>query len=230
MEVLVIIPARCGSVSLKNKNIKDLKGIPLFAHSIEYAKKSKYVSKIIVSTDSQLYLDIARKFGVNTPFLRPKKYAKNDSQDFEFVNHGLKKSEQSFKKIFDYVVILRPTSPLRPARLIEKSLKLLENNLEASSVRSVAITKEHPYRQWHFNSNNYIIGYEKSVTEPFNLPRQKLPEVFFQTGDIEVIRRDTIIKGSVSGKNVLPLIIDHNLMFDIDEQSDFDNVSKIINE
>ena len=75
-------------------------------------------------------------------------------------------------------------------------------------------------------NGNYIRGFEKSIDEPYNLPRQKLPEIYFQTGDIEIIKRNTLISGSISGENVMPLLIDHSSMLDIDEISDLEFANK----
>jgi len=130
------------------------------------------------------------------------------------------------KNIFDVYILLRPTSPLRPPGLIEKALKILEENIDATSVRSMAIVKEHPYRVWRQNGDKSVCGFIEAEEEPYNIPRQDLPELLFQTGDIEVIRRETIINGSISGACVYPLIINHEEMIDIDSQSDFDRAEK----
>jgi N-acylneuraminate cytidylyltransferase len=99
----------------------------------------------------------------------------------------------------------------------------------ASSVRSVAKIKEHPYRSWRMGKSGSIVGLIEGIDEPFNIPRQELPEIFFQTGDIEAVRRETLLSGSVSGGNVYPLIMDHNEMIDIDSKSDFINAEKKLN-
>ena len=123
--------------------------------------------------------------------------------------------------MIDIIILLRPTSPLRPKGLIEEAVSMLENNPKASSVRAMTKSKEHFYRQWK-KDGDYIQSFveDQSVHEPYNIPRQFLPNSYFQTGDIEVIRRSTLINGSVSGDFVLPLMIDSEAVFDIDHTND----------
>jgi len=206
-KILVIIPARSGSKEIKNKNIKKIKNKPLLSYSIIYAKKCKLVDKIIVSTESTKYAKIAKKFGAKVPFLRTKKLAGDKIQDYPVILECLIKSEKFFKTKFNYIILLRPTSPFRESKLIERGLKKLHNSKISSSVRSVVNTKIHPYRHWKINKYGKMESIIKNKKEPYNIPRQQLPKLFFQSGDIEVIKRKTILKGSVSGNYVLPLIV-----------------------
>jgi N-acylneuraminate cytidylyltransferase len=128
--------------------------------------------------------------------------------------------EDLYSEQINIVISLRPTSPLRPPGLIEKGIALLQRFPGASSVRSVARSKEHPFRQWR-TIGEYIVGYETEVFEAYNLPRQQLPPVFFQTGDVELIRRETLLAGSPSGEHILPLIIKPEEVVDIDNISDW---------
>ncbi len=206
-KILVVIPARSGSKGIKNKNIKNVKNKPLLVHSINYAKKCKFVDKIIVSTDSQKYAKISKKFGAKVPFLRSKKLAGDKIKDYPVVNDCLINSEKLFNVIFDYIILLRPTSPFREKKLIEKGLKKLHENKLSSSVRSVVETKCHPFRHWKLNKKGAMKTIINKINEPYNIPRQQLPKLFFQSGDIEIIKRKTIKKGSISGNHVLPLIV-----------------------
>lgn len=219
-KVLAVIPARSGSKSLPDKNIRSLKGKPLLAHSIEYANRCPLITKTIVSTDSELYAQIAMSWGASVPFLRPKNIAEDDSQDYGFMRHALDFFIEH-KDYYDFLALIRPTSPLRPANLIEKSIEILTNNPAATSVRTVAPVKEHPYRVWSIAEDGSMKGFVESGREPFNLPRQKLPNLYFQTGDLEMVRASTLLSGSVSGENVFPLVVSHDDMVDIDSISDF---------
>jgi N-acylneuraminate cytidylyltransferase len=220
LKIVTIIPARGGSKSLPKKNIRLLDNKPLLCYSIDYSKKSSLVTKTIVTTDSQEIADIAKSCGAEVPFLRPSEYAQDDTRDYPFMKHALDYFE-SIGEVYDIYILLRPTSPIRPEGLIEKAIEIFENNFSASSVRSIAKIKEHPYRAWEINIDGSMQGLVKSVEESYNIPRQELPEIYFQTGDIEAIRRETILKGSISGDNIYPLIINHDEMVDIDEVSDF---------
>lgn len=226
LNVLCVIPARSGSKGIKDKNIKQFRGKPLIAHTIEYAQKCDLLTKTIVSTDSRHYSEIAKEFGVDVPFIRPKEFAKDSSQDIDFIYHALFECEKYYKIQFDYVVLLRPTSPVRLPNLIETGLKLISSDPEASSLKAVTKSTEHPYRQWIIQKDNYISGYEKDVYEPYNLPRQKLPPVYYSAGDLEIISRKTIIDGSVSGKKIIPLVLNKKDVVDIDNEEDWINALK----
>jgi N-acylneuraminate cytidylyltransferase len=223
-----VIPARGGSKSIPRKNIKLFKRCPLIKYSIDYSKASKLICKTIVSTDDDEIANIAKNLGAEVPFMRPSELAGDLVQDYPVIFHALEEMERIYSETIDMIVLLRPTSPLRPKNLIELGIKLLEKDPFASSVRAVTATKEHPYRQWKLNGS-YINGYSTDLSkelEPFNLPRQQLPKTFFQTGDIEIVRRDTLINGSISGDHVLPLIINPNQVYDIDNQEDFDSAER----
>jgi CMP-N,N'-diacetyllegionaminic acid synthase len=226
MNIITIIPARGGSKSLPKKNILFLKGKPLLCHSIDYSLKSQLVTSTVVSTDMKEIADIAKNAGASVPFLRPDEFAQDDTRDYPVIRHALDFFEDQ-GKIFDFYILLRPTSPLRPPGLIEKAFEIFQNNIDASSVRSMARIKEHPYRAWKQVSDGSVCGFIDTEAEPYNIPRQELPELFFQTGDIEVIRRETIISGSISGDSVYPLIIEHEDMIDIDSKSDLDRAEKL---
>ena len=184
-----------------------LEGVRPIGNPIIYAKKCKLVDEIIVSTESTKYAKIAKKFGAKVPFLRTKKLAGDKIQDYPVILECLIKSEKFFKTKFNYIILLRPTSPFRESKLIERGLKKLHNSKISSSVRSVVNTKIHPYRHWKINKYGKMESIIKNKKEPYNIPRQQLPKLFFQSGDIEVIKRKTIFKGSVSGNYVQPLIV-----------------------
>lgn len=228
-KIVSVIPARGGSKSLPMKNIMMLNGKPLIQYSIEYSMASELVWKTVVSTDSEEIAEISRNLGAEVPFIRPGDLAEDLTQDYPVMYHALRKLEDIYETKIDVLLLLRPTSPLRPGGLIEKSIDLLKTYPECSSVRSVTSIKQHPYRSW-VSDGNYIRGYEKMVHEPYNLPRQLLPPVYYQTGDIETIRRETIVSGSISGDKVVPLVIQPGEMVDIDNIEDIKLAeSKLLN-
>tara|TARA_B100001964_G_scaffold209982_1_gene243920 strand:+ start:200 stop:895 length:696 start_codon:yes stop_codon:yes gene_type:complete len=230
MNVLSVIPARGGSKSIPKKNIQILNGYPLIKYSIDYSLKSKLVTKTIVSTDDKKIADISIKYGAIVPFMRPKEFAKDHVQDLPVFIHALEITESFFSMKFDLIILLRPTSPLRPPDLIEKGIKLLKENPEGTSVRAVKRSEEHPYRQW-FKDGEFIRGYfdQFNYSETYNLPRQKLNESFFQTGDIEIIRRETLKSGSICGKKVIPIFIKKDQAHDIDNIEDLLRVKNKLN-
>ncbi|MDC0308929.1 acylneuraminate cytidylyltransferase family protein [bacterium] len=227
MKIVSIIPARGGSKSIPKKNIQLINQKPLLAYSIAYSLKSKLVNKTVVTTDSTEIAVIAKKYGAMVPFLRPAEYADDDSRDYLFMRHALDYFENE-GEIYDLYVLLRPTSPIRSENLIERSIDILNKYKNATSVRSVAKIKEHPLRAWKANSEGGISGFVDDLIEPYNWPRQELPEIYFQTGDIEVIKRETLLSGSISGSNVYPLLIEHSEMLDIDNFKDLGKASDIL--
>jgi len=229
MNIYAVIPARGGSKSIPKKNIQLLDGKPLIAYTIEYSLKCPLITQTVVSTDSEGIAEIAKNCGAEVPFMRPGELAQDDTQDYPVLKHVLDVLEQLYKEKVDALILLRPTSPLRPNGLIERAVALLEKFPKADSIRSVASSKEHPFRQWK-KEGEYIVGYETIVFESYNIPRQKLPSVYFQTGDLEAVRRETILKGSISGKHVVPLFINHGEMLDVDNVSDLKKAEKYLKE
>jgi len=227
LKVLCIIPARGGSKSIPKKNIRIINGYPLIKYTIDYALKSQLLNKVIVSTDDSEIAEIAQQLGAEIPFLRPSEFSADDSQDYVVLKHALDWYDAK-KCFYDYLVLLRPTSPLRKPGLIENAMNIMNLYPDATSLRSVAKVSEHPYRMW-IQKGNFISGLFENdqLIEPYNIPRQLLPPIYFQTGDIEVIRTSTIRNGSVSGPRILPLFIDQCYV-DIDNESDLIHAASLM--
>ena len=217
--IIALIPARSGSKGIPFKNILEFKGKPLLAHSIIYAKKSSLIQDVIVSTDSEKFVSISNEFGARAPFIRPNELSGDKVQDYPVVKHAVNFLEKETKNKIDYIALLRPTSPLRPPNLIEKAYKILKNNKLGTSVRSVVPVSQHTYRQW-FLDGDKMISAQDNIFEPYNLPRQQLPQFYFQSGDIEFIKRSTLDQNTVSGDFILPLILENKDLYDIDTYED----------
>lgn len=225
MKILAVIPARSGSKGLKNKNIKLINGYPLLYYSIKAAQKSKKINKIICSTDSKLISKIAIKYGAEVPFLRPKNISGDLSTDIQLLRHVIKKIRKNFKP--DLVVFLRPTSPLRPTNLIDKMILKINKFPNADSIRTVCRSNHNPIKAWK-SDKKYILPLVKlkNIKYPNDMPRQKLPDTFVQTGHVDIIRYKTLLNNKFSGNKVLPYIIDHKLFIDIDNINDFKLANK----
>jgi len=219
MRIFTVIPARGGSKSIPKKNIRLLNGKPLLQYSVEYSLKCDLVEKTIVSTDSNEIAEVAKSCGAEVPFIRPPELARDNTPDYPVFKHALEYLEEEYSVNIDLITLLRPTSPLRPPGLIERGVELFDKHPDSTSIRSVTLTSEHPYRQW-IQNGDYIKGLIENIHEPYNLERQELPVVYFQSGDIEIIKRQTLIDGSISGNKVSPLIINHQEMYDIDYEHD----------
>lgn len=217
--VLVVIPARGGSKTLPRKNIQLLKGSPLIAYSIAAGFQAKKVDRVIVSTDDDEIASVAKKYGVEVPFMRPSDLGGDDTLDLPVFQHALEWLLRHEKYVPDIVVQLRPTSPFRPPDLVDQAIEMLLTHKTADSVRGVVSAGQNPYKMWRIRGKNQaMIPLFKiaAVKEPFNAPRQLLPSVYWQTGHIDVIRTQTILSGSMSGKKIFPFIIDQRYAADID--------------
>ena len=148
MEVLALIPARSGSKSIKDKNIRMVGGKPMLVHSVEHAFASKLVTRVILSTDSEEYARIGREAGAEVPFIRPAEFAADDSLDIDVFEHALKWLKENEGYEPDIVVHLRPTFPTRNPADIDKMVTLLLDHPEADCVRSVAEAKDTPFKMW----------------------------------------------------------------------------------
>ena len=130
MNIVAIIPARSGSKSIKDKNITLYKGKPLIYYSIKTALKSKYINRVIVSTDSNKYKKISKRFGAEVPFLRPKKYSSDNSVDYDYILHASKFLIKN-KYYPDLIILLRPTTPNRIIKVVDTGInffiKILRN-------------------------------------------------------------------------------------------------------
>ena len=132
-KVIAIIPCRSGSKKIKNKNLIKIQNRYLIGYSVLFAKECGFFDKIIVSTDSIKYKKIAVKYGADVPFLRSKKLSGDKVKDYPVIKNCLKISEKYYKTLFDYIVLLRPTSPFREKLLIEKGLKIKFKNNQWSA-------------------------------------------------------------------------------------------------
>jgi YrbI family 3-deoxy-D-manno-octulosonate 8-phosphate phosphatase len=218
-EVLAIIPARGGSKGIPRKNIRLLAGYPLIAYSIEIARQSSSVTRIIVSTDDDEIASVAREYGAEVPFLRPADLAQDDTRDLPVFQHALKwlQEKEGYKP--EAVVQLRPTTPIRERDCIDRGVKLLFDNPLSDSVRSVVVPDKNPFKMWKIKPDGLIepLISIKEVPEAYNAPRQSLPEAYWHSGQIDVIRPGTLMdKNTMSGKNILPIILDPLYSIDID--------------
>lgn len=175
---LAIIPARSGSKGLPNKNIKELCGKPLIAWTIETALKSKFLDRIIVSTDSNEYANISKSYGAEVPFLRPKELSTDESTTYEAVKHTIDYLKSNFLIEYDYIVLLEPTSPLREDNDIDNMIeKIISENSEFDSIVSIGEVDTHPSILKKVLSNNQLVPYCKELQ--MTTRRQDNDEAFF---------------------------------------------------
>jgi N-acylneuraminate cytidylyltransferase len=222
VEILAIIPARGDSKSIPRKNIKPLGGHPLIAYSVAAALEATLVDRTVVSTDDEEIADIARSYGAEVPFLRPSKYAQDDTLDLPVFQHALTwlAKQEGYQPAL--VVQLRPTSPFRPPGLVDGAVQVFLDHQDASSVRGIVPSKQNPYKMWQIGPDGRIVPLlETEFIEPYNMPRQDLPDTYWQTGHIDVIASKTIFKGSMSGPVIYPYLVDPRFTVDLDTPLDW---------
>lgn len=228
MEVLGIIPARGGSKSIPRKNIKLLCGKPLIAWSIEEAKKSRLLTRIIVSTDDLGIADVARQYGCEVPFLRPAEFAQDLSTDVEFLLHALDFLREKEGYNPEIVLRLPPTSPLRTATHIDEGIEKLIATPDADAVRPICEAPKHPYKLWKITEDKKFLEpfLPESFTgfhEAYNLPRQLFPKAYIHTGAMDVIRTRTLREQkSTSGKKLAYFFMAPEDSVNIDHPIDFE--------
>ena len=230
-QVLAIIPARGGSKGLPGKNVRPLAGHPLAAYSIAAAKQSDLVDRIICSTDSPEIADIAEKYGAEVPFLRPAELAQDDSPDIDAFQHLIEKLQNDEGYRPDIIVQLRPTSPIRLPGQVDQGIQLLIDNPSTDSVRGVTLTPATPYKMWRIGNEVLTpLLTIPGVPEPFNMPRQSLPEVWWQTGTLDIMRTSVIESGSMTGSEIRPFIVEPEHAIDIDHIESFARAERVIAE
>ena len=223
MSMIAIIPARSGSKGVPGKNIKLLGGIPLFAFSIIAAKMMPSVSRVIVSTDSEEYAQIAKDYGAEVPFLRPNEISGDKSTDFDLFLHALNWFKENENLIPEYILHLRPTTPLRNPQIMEDAVKLfIENKNLASSLRSGHSAPESPYKWFLKDDKNYFKGLRDDLTpEKVNLPRQSFPSVYIPDGYIDILKSSVILTtGTLHGDKML--VFEAPFRVEVDTKNDFE--------
>ncbi len=219
-KIIGVIPARGCSKCIPRKNIKILQGKPLVAYTIEEAKKSKYLTHLVVSTEDEEIKNISLKYGAEVPFLRPEELATDDALAIPTVQHTVITIEKIKNIKYDYVIMLQPTAPLRKTEDIDKALAMLIE-ADADGVISVLdVDNWHPMKMKKFDENSYLIDYQTPPVE--NPPRQILPKVYMVNGAIYAAKRDVFMeKNTFKGEKCLGYIMPPDRSVNIDIEIDF---------
>jgi len=229
VKVLAVIPARSGSKSIRDKNIRLINGKPLIAYSIENAKSSKLINRIVVSTDSSKYAKIALRFGAEVPFLRPHEFSSDTATDLMVFKHLLMFLGTSDNYFPDICVHLRPTYPFRDPRETDEMINLLINNPKADSIRSISKSPFSPYKMWYKSSDGWInpVVQDSREKDLYNSPRQALPQIYLQNGSTDIFRPEVVLEqNSMTGSKIIGFEMNHFL--DIDYPEELKTIRKII--
>jgi len=225
IKILGVVGARSGSKSIPDKNIKPLLGKPLMAWIIEAARKSKHLSRIILSTDSIKYANIGKQYGVEVPFLRPEAFSTDTASDIDYLTHAVKWLEENANWKPDIILRLPPTSPLCKTSSIDACIELLLNDDKATSSRTISTAPKHPYKLWTIKDDSlkpYIPKENTGFTEPSCMARQSYNVEVYAHVDVIAVRYITLMQdGLLTGEKTRFHIIDKNSAVDIDTENDF---------
>jgi len=215
--VLCVIPARSGSKGLPGKNIIKFVGKPLIAHSIEQARGSKYIDRVIVSTDSKRIADISERYGAEVPFIRPKRLAKDHVGTIDVLLHAADFLKRTEGYIFDIIILLHANAPLRSAEDVDSCIELLVKE-RAESVFSVTEAHRNPY----FNMVEVdASGKVRLVKKGCFATRQSAPKVFDMNSSIYVWNKSALMnKKKVILENSRIYIMPKVRSVDIDDITD----------
>lgn len=229
MKIIAIIPARSGSKGVPKKNIRKLGGYPLIAYAVIACRLSKKIDRIIVSTDSAEFANIAKTYGAEIPFLRPSELAQDNSKNIEFIEHAIDWFDNNEGMIPEYIVQIAPTTPLRDPDLIDVAIEKIIQNPIATSLRSA-----HEIRESHCKlfgiKDGYFIGLcpEDPRPEYYNLPRQNFSSIYQPNGYVDIIKSDTVLRlKSLHGPKILPFLTPN--AGEVDTIDDLDYIEYTLN-
>ena len=226
MEILGLIIARGGSQRVPHKNIKPLGGRPLLAYTVEAARGSRYITRVIVSTDSEAIAQVAIQEGAEAPFRRPAEISQSHSTELEAVEHTLSWLREHERYEPDLVALLRPTTPFRKSETIDAAIELLLKDPSAHCVRTVKLCSEHPHKMWVMEREGQrirsFVPLEHKLPEAHTLAYHLLPIVYVQNASMDILRPSNIWQlRSTTGTEVIPLVMDEMESVDINSPLDF---------
>jgi CMP-N,N'-diacetyllegionaminic acid synthase len=219
MKVLGIIPARGGSKGIKNKNIVPILGKPLLAYTVEPAKASKRLTRVVLSTDDEEIAKVGRSLGLDVPFMRPPELARDDTPTLPVLQDVVRRLEAAGEH-YDAICLLQPTNPLRTVEIIDGCLELFESS-NADSVITV-LSIPHKYNpHWAFEPT--ADGSLRLATgEATIIPRrQELPAAYHREGSVYVTKTEVLMQGnSLYGKRIFGFPVDEKNSVNIDGPED----------
>lgn len=226
LNIMGIIGVRSGSKGLPNKNIKKLLGKPLMGWILDCACESNYINRLIVSTDSNDYANVAKKYGAEVPYLRPNDLASDFSPEIDFIKHMLDWLDQKEDYRPDIVVRMLATSPLQKSEDIDSAIEILLDDETVDSSVIISEMRQHPYKalkiiQDEKNGSNLVSYFGNSGREVTPIARQNYEKAYVRSNVIAC--RTSIINStdSLTGDNVKFHIIPQEESIDIDSEIDF---------
>ena len=227
-DYVAIIPARSGSKSIKNKNIKKIAGKPILNYSVETALKANF-KKIIVSSDSQYYHSLIKPNPRIIFHKRSKFNSRDNSKDIDFFREIISFIETEYKYKFKYVVHLRPTTPIRKIKFIKDAITLFNSKKNKfSSLRSVSLMSNPSYKTMRVVSGKLCHLYKLDFDmDKLNEPRQFFSKTYLPNGYIDIVKLKNIKNNFLHGVKTMPYIVD-DINTDIDSYKDYKIIKKNI--
>jgi len=217
--ILGLVVGRGGSKGILRKNVRLLAGKPLIAYSVLPGKESKYIDRLIVSSDDTEIIEVAKSYGAEAPFVRPAELASDTAKALPVIQHAVKFCEEQEGKKYDFIVYLEPTGPLRIVEDIDGAIEKAVNNNADSVVGLVELEDANPVRVKKI-VNDLIEPF--CIPEPEGLRRQDQEKAYLRNGSVYVFRRDNIVlNNSLWGKDSRPYVMPRERSVNIDEESDF---------
>ena len=220
MNILGVITARGGSRGVPRKNIKSLGGKPLIAYTIEIAKKSNFFTNLIVSTNNEEIASICRTYGADVPFMQPNELAMDTSGHLEVMQYAIKFMEEKNGLIYDYAVILQPTSPFRLVEDIDKTIeKIIECGADSAFSMYEIEPSQHPMKVKKMEGD-VVLSY--CMEEKIGTHRQDFPAAYKRSGAVYVTKRDLIMRDNkLFGDFIVGHVVPLERSIDIDSFFDW---------
>jgi CMP-N-acetylneuraminic acid synthetase len=225
MKILGIIPARKGSLGIKNKNLRTIGGKSLVQIAIDNAKKSA-INYLVVTSNDERIIRIAKKN--NIAFIkRPERLSLTNSKTIDVVLHAIKYLKKN-KLYFDAIMLLQPTSPFRSFKDINNAISLLKkNNIYDSCISVEDVESFHPARMKFIKNNIELIDHKLSEKIE-NQPRQQLKSMYIRNGSIYLTKLKSILKKSFKGQKCLAYIMPKERSINIDSKFDLE-IARLLN-
>ena len=225
--IVALIPARSGSERVRDKNTRPLAGHPLLAYAIASARQAGIFDRIVCSTDSGKIAAVAQRYGADTPFLRPAKFATSTSPDIEWITHALAALEEHY----DLFAIVRATNPFRGPDVLRRGLEQLLATPEADSIRAVELVKQHPGKMWVLEGKTMRPLLDQShLDSAWHAGQyQALPEIYVQNSALEIAWTRVVSQtGTREGRVVAPFLTRGHEGFNIDDEEDWDRARRLL--
>lgn len=214
-QVLCVIPARGSSKRFPRKNIRKLHGHPLIAYTIRAAQRSKLLTDYLVSSEDEEILDVARNYDAPTPFVRPSELAGDKVRNIDVVAHAMAFMESTKGIVYDILVLLQPTCPIRNSSHIDEAVsRLWKSSLDT------AVSVKGPFKK----RDPILKRINNEVLEPFYMTDgvERNEAFYLYNASIYAVKRDYFVSNNkLISKKQIPIVMDVFHSIDIDTHADF---------